>query len=232
ALTYSNSLAVEGLKTIALEALERLPRIDRVFVPAETGLLALSVWKGLRDAGEAGADARPEVHAAVIRGTAWPELLRRIEGVTLHEVDPEKAVEGIVRLARAGIRAKVLSAAAFALAEAMGGGLAIVTASQRRVQPGPRRPGLAEDVLRVVREMGEASAYEAWGRLRGRTLRGVYKAIESLEEDGRLCARYVMRGNRRVKVYFDCGTAGVTPRRARSRAWAPRRGHGASWGAL
>ncbi|MGC9076748.1 MAG: pyridoxal-phosphate dependent enzyme [Conexivisphaera sp.] len=202
---YANSLSVEGLKTIALEVIEKSPRVERVVVPAETGLLALSIWKGLRDAENAGAGADLEVEVAILRGSGMPDVLSRIRGVAVHEVDPEDAVRGLVELARAGIRAKVLSAAAFALAEELGRGLAVVTASQRR--PQVRRRGesaLMADVVRAVGEMEEASAYDLWRELRRYTLRGIYKAVEALEAEGELCARHVVRGGRKVRVYSRC----------------------------
>lgn len=204
-LGYANSLSVEGLKTIALEVLEKSPRVERIVVPAETGLLALSIWKGLRDAEEAGEGAELEVDAAILRGSGTPDVLSRIRGVAVHEVDPGDAVRGLVELARAGIRAKVLSAAAFALAEELGRGIAVVTASQRRPQVHRRgESALMADVARAVGEMGEASAYDLWRELRRYTLRGIYKAVEALEAEGELCARHVVRGGRKVRVYSRC----------------------------
>jgi len=206
-LMYASSLAVEGLKTIALEIVERHPRIERIVVPAETGLLALSIWKGLRDAADAGIDVAPEVDAAVLEGSQAPELFNSAGDVRVHTVGLEESIEGLVRLAGSGIRAKMLSAAAFALADELGGGLAIVTVAQRRqAARRTRESGLMDDVEAAVARLGEASAYDVWGRLRGYSLRGVYKAIAALEVDGRLCARYRIRGGRKVRMYFPCGS--------------------------
>ncbi len=204
-LSYVNSLSVEGLKTIAFEVLERIPRAERIVVPAETGLLALSIWKGLRDAEEAGEEVNVEVEAAVLRGSRAPDLLSGARRIPVHEVDPQDAVEGLVELARAGIRAKVLSAAAFALAEDLGRGVAVITTSARsRSARRHGRSALMDEVLRALGDAGEASAYDLWRELRKYTLRGIYKAVAALEEEGELCARHTSRGGRKVKVYRRC----------------------------
>ncbi len=200
AVDYANPLSIEGLKTIAFEIAEFHPRADAVLVPAETGLLALSVWKGLREA-----DLNAEVVAVTLRGSEGPSALEGLRDLSVREEDPEEAVRGLVALARFGIRAKVLSAAAFALAEEVGGAVAIISAAQRRFPSrGRADSGIRSEVMRALGELGEATAYDLWGRLRRFTLRGIYKAVESLEAEGVLCARYRMRGNRRIKVYSPC----------------------------
>ncbi|MET1128511.1 MAG: pyridoxal-phosphate dependent enzyme [Thermoproteota archaeon] len=205
-LSYASSLAVEGLKTIALELVERGVRAERVVVPAETGLLALSVWKGLRDAERAGAPAGYEVVAAALEGAPEPELARLAPGVRVERVGAEEAVVSLVELARRGIRAKLLAAAALAAAERLGGSVAVVTVSQRRAPPlrAARRSQLKEAVEKVLAALGEATAYDLWARLRGYSLRGVYRALSSLEREGRVCSSYRAEGSRKVKLYRLC----------------------------
>lgn len=203
-LIYENSLTVEGLKTIAYELAERSVPAERVVVPVETGLLALALVKGLREAREAGIDVDYEVIGVVVGGEEGNTLLTRVRGVKVERVSVEEAIESMVLLARRGMKVKLLSAAAVAVASTLGRSLAVVTAGygRRRIRKLYTRSKVGKEVLRVLKKLGEATAYEIWSKLDGRfSLRGVYKSLASLEEQGLVHYRYVVRGGRKVKLY-------------------------------
>jgi threonine synthase len=54
---YMNPLTVEGLKTILFEIYEKNANVENIVVPAETGILAFSLYKGLKELCNAGLDA-------------------------------------------------------------------------------------------------------------------------------------------------------------------------------
>jgi hypothetical protein len=209
-----NPLTVEGLKTIAFEVVEVKPRAELIVVPAISGLLALALAKGLLEAEYAGVGAGYRVVAAVVEGAEKPQLLsyapQRVEVVY---VTAGEAMEALVELAKLGLRVKPLSAAAYAAARKLGGGVAVVTSSLKPVSPLVRVRGrLAEEVRAALEALGEASAYRVWEQLGKRySLRGVYKALESLESLGVVCSRYVMQGRRRVRLYRLCRGGGGSP---------------------
>ncbi|MCC6014509.1 MAG: pyridoxal-phosphate dependent enzyme [Desulfurococcaceae archaeon] len=203
-LVYENSLTVEGLKTIAYEVVEKSTPVGRIVVPVETGLLAFALVKGLREAREAGVDVNYEVVGAVVEGGDGSTLLSWAPEVRVVSVGLEEAVESMVLLARKGIRAKLLSAAAVAVASRLGNSLAVITAGygRRRLRKLYTRSKVGREILRALRKLGEATAYEIWSELGGRfSLRGVYKSLASLEEQGLVFYRYVVKGGRKVKVY-------------------------------
>ena len=64
------------------------------------------------------------------------------------------------------------------------------------------RSRVGREILKVLKRLGEASAYEIWYELGGRfSLRGVYKSLASLEEQGLVYYRYVVKSGRKVKLY-------------------------------
>ncbi len=205
-LGYSNPLTIEGLKTIAYEIAEAKPPTRRVYIPAETGLLAIAVAKGFAELREAGLDVDYEVVAVTVE-TGKPPLLNHSPYPISHvTVDSEETVKALLNLARRGLKVKPLSAAAYAAAASEREGIAIVTSSitwrTLSAKPGSK---LAEEIIKTLRELGEATAYTIWKNLKGRyTLRGVYKALASLEAEGKVCSRYTLQGRRRVKLYHTC----------------------------
>ncbi len=206
-LSYLNPLTVEGLKTIAFEIYERGLRVERVVVPARTGLLAYSVWKGFRDLEEAGAEPHYEVVAASIKGSGRPRVLDRAKSVRVVEVDGEEVLEFLARLWNRGVSTKPLSASAFAVAENLGSSVAVVTIGFRAPSGGRSgSAGLRREIVRVLESYGEATAYEIWRRLPVYTLRGTYKLLESMERRGEVCSEVRPRGERKVRYYIPCGS--------------------------
>ncbi|MEM4717556.1 MAG: pyridoxal-5'-phosphate-dependent protein subunit beta, partial [Desulfurococcaceae archaeon] len=53
-IQYENPLTIEGLKTIVFELFEKEIDVENIVVPAKTGILALSIYKGILDLAEAG----------------------------------------------------------------------------------------------------------------------------------------------------------------------------------
>jgi Threonine synthase len=203
-LTYENQYTIEGLKTISYEIVEQMPRADRVFVPASTGLLAFAMRKGFREAAESAGASEPELVAVSVRGSAEPPTLDLLRDIKRVYVGAEEVTKAMVSLARRGIYARPLAAAAYSVAEAEEG-IVVITGGLRR--PGLSRRGseLRQKVIEVLARLGrDVTAYEVWEQLMGYTLRGVYKALEALEEEGVVCVNALLRGRRKVRTYRLC----------------------------
>ncbi len=204
-LGYLNPLTVEGLKTIAFEIYERRLGVERVVVPARTGLLAYSIWKGFGDLEEAGAEPHYEVVAASVKGAERPRVLDLARSVRIVEVDGGEVLESLVRLWRRGVTTKPLSASAFTVAESLGSSVAIVTIGFRAPLSGRSgNVGLRREIVRILGSSGEATAYEIWKRLPVYTLRGTYKLLEAMERRGEIYSEVRSRGGRKVRYYRLC----------------------------
>jgi threonine synthase len=207
-LSYMNPLTIEGLKTIAFELVERGFTNGRIYVPAETGLLALSLWKGIEDLNEVGVSTELEVVAVYLEGTNPPDILRSVKQIRSIAVGREKALSELIELAKRGTKTKLISASPLAAAKEMGGknSIVILTATSAKTSPliGFKKSKLAKEILLVLREMGGGTAYEVWERLGKYTLRGGYKSLVSLERAGLVRSEYSVEGKRRKrKVYLS-----------------------------
>ncbi|MGC9071911.1 MAG: pyridoxal-phosphate dependent enzyme, partial [Acidilobus sp.] len=202
---YENQYTVEGLKTISYEVIEQAKGFDKVFVPAGTGLLAFALWKGFSEAAEALMSSEPELVAVSIKGSPEPTVLRLTKGIRELQVEPDEVVGAAVRLARRGVYARPIAAAAFVAAQ-VEGGLAVITGGLRKPARSHRSiTDLQLKVLSVLKEMPQgATAYDVWERTHEHSLRGVYKALEALVDEGRACASYALKGRRKVKIYRAC----------------------------
>ncbi len=199
-LNYDNPFVIEGLKTIAFEIVERGPKIDEIYVPAKTGLLALSIIKGLHEASESGMDLGSSYSVVAVRLESDKELPHGIRTVN---VDPRDALKSLVDLARVGIRTELLSASAYSMAANSGSGLALLTGSSRidvRLGGGRFSP-IKSKVKRALERRGSATAYEVWEDIGTHSLRGIYKVMRTMEIEGVVKGEYVMRGRRKVKQY-------------------------------
>ena len=201
-LRYASPLTLEGLKTIIFEIYERRVKAEKVVVPAETGVLALSLLKGLRDLSGAGIDAGYEVVAAALKG-AGPPLLEGVSNIRVVEVPEGELFEAYKKLVGRGFRVKPVVALSYHVAESLGGSVAVATMGYRP----PPREGVSE-VRKLVLEAlsgGRAlTAYEIWRENPLYTLRAVYKAVKAMESRGEVCAEVAARGRRKVKVYRLC----------------------------
>jgi len=205
-LSYMNPLTIEGLKTTVFELFERGIKRGKIFVPAETGILAISIWKGIEDLRAIGEDAGFEVVAVHLEGMKVPSSLDRVSGIDIFEVSRDKALKKLIELAKAGIKTKLLSAASLEAMEEDGeeGSIAIITASdsRRRTLPVGKNSRLSKEILRLLSEGGGGTAYEIWERMGKYTLRGVYKTLASMESAGLVASSFSVEGRRKKKVYF------------------------------
>lgn len=201
-IRYLNPLTLEGLKTIIFEIYERKINIERVVAPTTTGVLALSLLKGLADLNEVGLEVSYEVVAAVPKGLN-PYYLRNVSKVKIVEVSEVELFETFKKLIRRGFKIKPIAALSYHVAENLGRSIAVVTMGYR-----PPLRGKDSEVKRSIVEVlsgGEAlTAYEIWRRKPLYTLRAVYKAIKAMEVRKEICGEVLMKGKRKVKVYRLC----------------------------
>ncbi len=199
---YLNPLTLEGLKTIIFEMYERNVRVERVVTPTTTGVLALSLLKGLADLSEVGLDVSYEVVAAVPKGLK-PSYLENIRGVRVVEVSETEVFETFKKLVRRGFKIKPIVALSYLVAENLGSSIAIVTMGYR-----PPLRSRGSEVRKLVVEVlskGEAlTAYEIWKRRPLYTLRAIYKAIRAMEVRKEVCGEVLLRGKRKIKAYKLC----------------------------
>ncbi len=202
-IEYSNPLTIEGLKTIVYELYERRIRFKYVVVPAKTGVLAISLAKGIRELEEAGLDIDYDVVAAIKKGDPVPEVIRGESRVKLVEIDDLDIIKSLKELVDRGIYTAPISAVGYHVASQLGEAIAIITigyrASSRR-----RESELRRVIMKTLERLGKATAYEIWRENQGYSLRGIYKAIRSMTEEGMVCEEVVARGNRKARQYSIC----------------------------
>ncbi len=201
-LDYLNPLTIEGLKTIVFEVHERNVRCENIVIPAITGLLAYSLWKGVRELRDSGLDVCYTIVPAIIKGQPRPKLIPN--DVRVVEVEFERVLHTFTKLCKSGVRVKPVSALAYAAAEDLEKSIAIITAGYK---PSARRDWgkIRKDIINLLGREGSLTAYEIWQGLKNFTLRGVYKALKSLEVSGVLCSEFEVRGSRKIKRYRLCG---------------------------
>jgi hypothetical protein len=202
-IEYVNALTVEGLKTIVFEVYEARVDVESIVVPARSGVLAFALAKGVKELRESGIDLTIDIVAVVPKGTEAPKHLTGEELVEIVEVSSNETLEALNTLAKRGVYTSPLSAIAFHVAKTLSKSLAVLTVGFRpRVVA--RRSELKEQVIKVLKELGKATAYEVWGYISNYSLKGVYKALKSLVKEGVVCEEPVMRGRRKVTLYKPC----------------------------
>ncbi len=205
---YESPISIEGLKTIAYEIAEASPKEDEIFVPAESGLLAYSIGKGLTELVDLGVAPEYGLVAVTIKGAPTPKILKHSKyKIKVIEVASGDVLEAVLKLSKTGLKVRPLAATSYAAASSQGSGIAIITGSSRMMPPTPRNrlSELKSMIVRFLQERGEATAYEIWRNLgKDYSLKGVYKALKSLEAQGYTTSTYVMKGDRKVKVYTVC----------------------------
>jgi len=201
---YLNPLTIEGLKTIVLEIYEEGVEVDSVVVPAETGLLAFSIWKGIQDLKELGYEANYEVVAVLVGERDVPNIISMTRDIRVVRVSDEEAYEATKKLLGKGIKAKPLSAASYYIGENLGRSIAVITAGFKQ----PARGRYVSEVRKVVREVlsrkSPLTAYNIWKEKPVFTLRGIYRAVKSMEQSGELCYEVSSHGKRKIKLYYLC----------------------------
>ncbi|MEM1809213.1 MAG: pyridoxal-5'-phosphate-dependent protein subunit beta [Thermosphaera sp.] len=199
---YENPLTIEGLKTIVFELYEQGVRAEDVVVPAKSGVLALSLYKGIVDLLEAGIGANFQVTAATLKGFN-PQVLRDLKGVRIIEVSESELYEAYMKLLRKGFKLKPLAALSYYVAEITGGSIAVVTMGYK-TRATDRGSGVKKLVLDVISRKPLITAYEVWREKPVYTLRAVYKAVKSMELSGEICFEVKTKGVRKVKLYKPC----------------------------
>ncbi|MFB6490178.1 MAG: pyridoxal-phosphate dependent enzyme [Thermoproteus sp. AZ2] len=158
-LQYGDPYFLAGVKTIAYEIYERVPRADAVVVPVGKGLLALAVYEGFRELEEWGLMPAPKIILAKHRGApAAGDVVEWLSGrAAVEEVEAEEAVRAVAELAGGGIYAKPLSAMAYAAARGIPNAVAVITGTGlRKIKPRiyPSVGGLQQEVLEALRGGG------------------------------------------------------------------------------
>lgn len=198
---YINPLTIEGLKTIVFEVHEKKINVDHIVVPAETGLLAISIQKGLKDLQESGNEISCEVVAAKVKGPD-PPLLRGIRGIRSVEVPEAEVYEAYKKFISKGFRTKPLAILSYYVAESLGNSLAVVTMG---FTPQSRSRSMVKKfVLDILSKKSPLTAYKIWKEKPVYTLRAVYKAIKDMEARGEICFDVVAKRGRKVKLYKLC----------------------------
>ncbi|MEM1645295.1 MAG: pyridoxal-5'-phosphate-dependent protein subunit beta [Ignisphaera sp.] len=200
-LEYVNSLTIEGLKTIVFEVYEKRVNVERIVVPAETGLLALSIQKGLRDLQISGCEFNCEVIAAKIKGVDAP-LLDGIQGIHVIEVTEDEVYEAYKKLVSKGFKTKPLATLSYYVAELLGNAVAVVTMGF--ISPSRGRSIVKKHIVEILSKKSPLTAYEIWKEKPIYTLRAIYKAVKDMEAKGELCFDIMTRGKRKIKLYKLC----------------------------
>jgi len=200
---YASALTVEGLKTIVFEIYEKRVNAEYVVVPAKTGILAYSLAKGIGELERAGLIINLKVIAVFPKGAMVPEFLKRTTHMKIIEASNEDALEAFNYLLKKGIHTAPLSAMGFQVARSLQNSIAVLTIGYKpRLRR--KRSKLAEQILKTLEKLNKATAYEIWRNNPEYSLRGVYKAIKSLVENGLACEEPMSRGRRKMIVYKLC----------------------------
>ncbi|MEM4787344.1 MAG: hypothetical protein QXV28_05155 [Ignisphaera sp.] len=200
-IDYVNPLTIEGLKTIVFEVYEKKIDVEHIVVPAETGLLSISIQKGLRDLQLGGSEFNCEVVAAKVKGFDSP-LLRGIHGIRIVEVLEDEVYEAYKKFVSRGFKTKPLAALSYYVAESLGSAVAVVTMGF--ASPSGGRSMVKRFVMDVLSRKSRLTAYEIWREKPIYTLRAVYKAVKDMEARGELCFDIAARGKRKIKLYRLC----------------------------
>ncbi|MEM4751403.1 MAG: pyridoxal-5'-phosphate-dependent protein subunit beta [Desulfurococcaceae archaeon] len=199
---YVNPFTVEGLKTIVFELYERGVQADYVVVPAKTGLLALSLYKGLKDLNEAGIEYGCDIVAATVKGLGV-QLVRGVSGIRIVEIPDQEVYESFKQLVARGFKIKLLAALSYHVARVLGNAVAVMTMGFKPPGKG-ERSAVKQAVLEVLARRQPLTAYEIWRERPIYTLRAVYKAVRDMELRGEVCYEVVSKGKRKVKLYSIC----------------------------
>ena len=201
---YVNPLTVEGLKTIAFEVYEASAKVENIVVPAISGTLALSIAKGLEELRELGHNHSYNVIAVITKERETPELLKTFKTIKVVEVKSSEALELALELARKGVKTSVIAALSYKVAENLGNSLAVLTMGFKRTVKLRTDSEYKRKLIEVLRNLGEATAYQLWKEAPFYTLRGTYKMLLAMERRGEICSEIRARGKRKVKYYKLC----------------------------
>ena len=199
---YMNPLTIEGLKTILFEIYEKNANVENIVVPAETGILAFSLYKGLKELCNGGLDVPYNVIAVMSRDVSQPNIIMNLKDIKIIKVDNEEIITSFVKLYEKGIKTKPLSAMSYIVAENLKNSVAIITmgfktSSTFRV----KKETLRDNIMKILKEKGPMTAYQIWNEYPHYTLRGIYKALKNMELRGEVEISVKDKGLRKVKYY-------------------------------
>jgi len=203
-LNYANPLTIEGLKTIVFELYEKKINVDYIVVPAKTGILAYSLAKGINDLEKSGLNIGYEIIATLPKNNPIPEILRETRKIKVVEVPHREILESLKELVNHGINTPPLSATAYYVAKNMSRAIAVITAGYKPTAKIYRDKGLKKIILETIKRRGPMTAYEIWKENQKYSLRGIYKSIHSLIEQGYICFETQTKRGRKVRVYDIC----------------------------
>ena len=199
---YVNPLTIEGLKTILFEIYEKNIDIENIVVPTERGVLAYSLYKGLRELRDAGLDVSYNIIAVISRQNEEPEILRGLKDVKIMKVSDEEIIESFMRLFRRGVETKPLSAMSYIVAENLRNSVAVITMGFKTYSTSHiRSRTLRQHIINLLREKGPMTAYQIWREIPSYSLRGVYKTLKNMELRGEVDVIIEDKGFRKIKYY-------------------------------
>lgn len=200
---YANPLTVEGLKTIAFEIYESRVKAENIVVPAETGLLAFSIRKGLEELRRSGVEVDYRVVAVHVESRETPYLLKLLN-VEIVKISDEEAYEALKTLISRGFKVKPIAAISFYVSENLGNSIAILSGGFKRALRSRQESMVKKTIIEVLRRKGSTTAYGIWREKPVYTLRGFYKALKSMEKNREICYEITSKGKRKVKLYKLC----------------------------
>jgi threonine synthase len=200
---YMNPLTIEGLKTILFEIYEKNANIENIIVPTETGILAYSLYKGLKELHEAGLDVPYKIIAVMSREKSQPNIITGLKDIEVIKVDNEEIIESFVKLFENGIKTKPLSAMSYIVAENLKNSVAVITMGFKTSTAfRMKKDTLSNHVMKILKEKGPLTAYQIWSELPYYSLRGIYKALKNMELRGEVKIIIKDKGLRKVKYYM------------------------------
>jgi len=205
-ISYEDPFTIEGLKTISYELYEKMPKEDKIYIPAESGLLVYSISKGFYEIKNAVEDFREyEIVAVKLRKVQGPKIIRFAKyKIKVCSVSFQEVLESMIDLAKKGINAKPLAATGYAMARRNGDGIAIITGARKRYAIKAKKGKIEEEIIKLLSDGRKRTAYEIWQDLNAYSLKGIYKYLEAMSDYGSVCKDYELKGGRKVKIYFLC----------------------------
>jgi len=206
-LVYENPYTIEGLKTISYEIYETKPKADKIYVPAQSGILVYAIAKGFQELKELRNDFKDyEIIAVKLRYTDLPEILKYSKyKIKISEVSSKEALESIIELSKKGLNLKPLASVAYSMAKIEGDGIAIITGKRRfYLSETVKITKLRRDIMNLFSDNRKRTAYEIWNDLGKYSLKGIYKSLVMMVNNGELCEDFMLRGQRKIKVYWKC----------------------------
>ncbi|MGC9182681.1 pyridoxal-phosphate dependent enzyme [Caldisphaera sp.] len=206
-LVYENPYTIEGLKTISYEIYETKPKIDKIYVPAQSGILVYAIAKGFQELKEIRNDFKEyEIIAVKLRYANLPDILNYSKyKIKISEVSSKDALESIIDLSKKGLNLKPLASVAYSMAKIESDGIAIITGKRRiYMSDAIKYTELRKDIINLFSDNKKRTAYEIWNDLGKYSLKGVYKSLIMMVNSGELCEDFMLKGQRKIKVYWKC----------------------------